>query len=77
MLFYIGQADKTLFQINKGANKLKVKTDSTITDTNFHCMIVTHDGTRTVAGTKIYINGVSQSLETINDCRCPLMGNFH
>jgi len=44
-----------------------VETTSGLTLNTFVHVIVTHDGTGTAAGVKIYLDGVSQSLTTNSD----------
>jgi hypothetical protein len=59
VLFYIGDN-------NTGSSLLYLTTpSSSITTGAWYNVVVTYDGTKTPSGTKIYVNGVSQSLTTV------------
>jgi hypothetical protein len=53
-----------LRNVNTSSNRLFVDSTSTITDTNWHHILMTYDGSSSVSGVKIYIDGVSDTLTT-------------
>jgi|9_EtaG_2_1085328.scaffolds.fasta_scaffold00770_8 hypothetical protein len=53
-----------LRNVNTSSNRLFVDSTSTITDTNWHHILMTYDGSSSVSGVKIYIDGVSDTVTT-------------
>ena len=53
-----------LRNVNLSSNRLFVDSTSTITDTNWHHILMTYDGSSSVSGVKIYIDGVSDTVTT-------------
>ena len=53
-----------LRNVNTSSNRLFVDSTSTITDTNWHHILMTYDGSSNVSGVKIYIDGVSDTVTT-------------
>ena len=46
------------------SQRLFIKSTTTITDTDWHHIVFTYDGSSTIAGCKIYIDGVSDTLNS-------------
>ena len=46
------------------AQRLSIKSTTTITDTDWHHIVFTYDGSSTIGGCKIYIDGVSDTLNS-------------
>ena len=66
-LLFIGSANVVKFVLrhqNTPTARLIVDSTSTITDTNWHHISVTYDGSSSVSGVKIYIDGVSDTVTT-------------
>ena len=53
-----------LRNVNTSSNRLFVDSTSTITDTNWHHILMTYDGSSSVSGVKIYIDGISDTVTT-------------
>ena len=52
---------------NSSSNRIYVKTSTAISGSVFSMITITYDGSKDVSGVKIYINGVSDTLTTINN----------
>ena len=66
-LVYISSTNVVKFvlrNVNMSSNRLFVDSTSTITDTDWHHILVTYNGSSNVSGVKIYIDGVSDTLTT-------------
>ena len=66
-LLFIGSTNVVKFvlrHLNVGTARLLVDSTTTITDTNWHHILVTYDGSSNVSGVNIYIDGVSDTLTT-------------
>jgi hypothetical protein len=66
-LLSIGNTNVVKFVLRNsdtGSNRLFVDSTSTITDTNWHHILITYNGSSNVSGIKIYIDGVSDTVTT-------------
>lgn len=53
--------------INSGTNYLYLRTSATVNDGTFKHIVVTYDGSSASYGTRIYINGINQSVTIVKD----------
>lgn len=66
-LVYISSTNVVKFvlrNVNLSSNRLFIDSTTTITDTDWHHILVTYDGSSSVSGVKIYIDGVSDTVTT-------------
>ncbi|KKN74678.1 hypothetical protein LCGC14_0388800 [marine sediment metagenome] len=56
-----------LFAANGGTESIQIRSTNSITDTNWHNLIFTYDGSSTAAGANIYIDGVQETRVVITD----------
>ena len=66
-LLSIGNTNVVKFVLrnsNTGSNLLFVDSTTTITDTNWHHILITYNGSSNVSGVKIYIDGLSDTVTT-------------
>ena len=56
------------FQVmNSGSNRVRVRTSTTFSTSTLYHVIITYDGSSSASGVKIYINGTSDTLTTLQD----------
>jgi len=77
-LLFIGSTNVVKFvlrNVNTGSGRLFVDSTTTITDTDWHHILITYNGSSNVSGIKIYIDGVSDTVTTFGTLSATILNN--